>query len=108
MVYRDIFNRITTYSELRLACQHFWPLLHTLNRRAELERLVSWATRKCLAGPRKFYRSRLLDEKVRLSRYTITSPRWVVTLANIVHDFNRLLFPPRRYMHRGASDRRGR
>lgn len=103
MLYGDTFNRITTHFKFRLASQHFWLLLRTLNRRAELERLVIWATRKRLAGPREFYRSRLLDEEVRLSRYTTTSPRLVVTLANLVHYSNRLAFPPRRYMRRGAA-----
>lgn len=103
MIYRAISNQITELSNAWLACQYFWPLLHTLNRRAELERLIAWATRKRLTGPREFYRSRLLDEEMRLSRYAITAPRWVVTLAYLLHNFNRLAFPPRRYMRRGAA-----
>ncbi len=103
MVYRNISNSVMGRLASRLFCQHFWALLRTLNRRAELERLISWATCKRLTGPREFYRSRLLDEEVRLSRYALRSPRWVVTLAYLVHCFNRLVFPPRRHMRRGAA-----
>jgi hypothetical protein len=103
MVYRLITKFIMGISRLIVVWRLFWTILRLLNRRAELERLVSWATRKSLPGPRGFYHSRLLDEEVRLSRYTITSPRLVVTLAYLLHNFNRLVFPPRRYMRRGAA-----
>lgn len=103
MICRDISNLVTRRLESRFLCKHFWSLLRTLNRRAELERLVAWAARKRLTGPRELYRSRLLDEEVRLARQAIMSPRLVVTLAYLVHYFNRLVFPPRRYMRRGAA-----
>lgn len=103
MLYILIPSLITTYSRTKSAWHYLGNILCLLNRRAEFERLVSWATRKRLTGPREFYRSRLLDDEIRLSRYVITAPRWVVTLAYLLHNFNRLAFPPRRYMRRGAA-----
>lgn len=80
MIYRAISNRITNYARAKSAWQEFWAILRSLNRRAELGRLVAWATRKQLPGPREFYQSRLLDEEIRMSRHVIVSPRFVVEL----------------------------
>ncbi len=90
------FEALSTWQEV-------WSIVYILNRRSELERLVAWATRKRLTGPRRLYRSRLLDEEIRLSKYTVMSPGYAVTLAYLVHFSNRLVFPPHRYMRRGAA-----
>lgn len=80
----------------------FWMILHALNRRTELLRLIYWAKRKRLEGPLKAYQGRLEDEELRLNRYSIRFPnpaRW----AHRVHCLNNFLFPAPRHYSRGAA-----
>jgi hypothetical protein len=92
----------TSLTRRRTNRDAFWAILCTLNRHAELERLVRWAKRKRLPGPLRLYQSRLEGEEMRMARYTMRSPwlaRWVWSL----HRFKALLFPPPRYLPKGAA-----
>jgi hypothetical protein len=92
----------TSLTRRHRAWHEFWTTLHTLNRRAELERLVRWARRKGLPGPLRLYQSRLEGEEVRLARYAMQGPqllRWVWLL----HRLKSMLFPPPRYLPKGAA-----
>ena len=80
----------------------FFSILNVYNRQRELRRLKGWASRKYLSRPYRLYTSRLNDEAVRLSRYTIQHPT-LTRLAGIVHRLNTLCFPPPRYPRRGSA-----
>jgi hypothetical protein len=80
----------------------FFSILNVYNRQRELLRLKSWARRKYLSGPYRLYISRLDDEAVRLSRYTMQYPT-LTRLAGIVHTLNIVCFPPPRYLRRGIA-----
>lgn len=77
-------------------------ILSALNRRAELERLVTWADRKNVPGPRRFYAARLTDQEVALTRYTLRYPR-LVSVAHVLHWLNQLLSPSPRSFARGSA-----
>ncbi|HMN11389.1 MAG TPA: hypothetical protein PKD55_03570 [Bellilinea sp.] len=77
-------------------------LLWLLNRRAELKRLVGWATRRHLTGPHRYYQQHLDDVERKLLRCQLECPgimRW----ARWVHFVNRVLFRPPRYPARGSA-----
>jgi len=79
-----------------------WNILRLLNRRAELERLLRWAERKRLTGPRRCYAFHLVDVERLLFRYRVNSPaatRWALC----VYRLKCLLFPSPRYLARGAA-----
>lgn len=80
----------------------FYTIYCALNRRADLERLVAWATRKRRPGPRRLYLSRLRDEEQRLARYGMRSPR-LVGWAMAAHRLHALLSPRPRYPARGSA-----
>jgi hypothetical protein len=86
----------------RLVLRDFCAILRTLNRRAELKRLVKWAIRKRLPGPRSLYQNRLLVEEVRLTGYTLRSRRLVIW-ARVAHQFNYMINPPPRYSAKGSA-----
>ena len=69
-----------------------WSAFYSLNRQAELERLIQWAQRKRLVVPLKLYRQQLEDEQVRYSRYTMISPR-ITRFAHIIHFLTRPFRP---------------
>jgi hypothetical protein len=73
-----------------------------LSRRAELARLCRWAARKRLPYPYRLYRTRLLDEELRLSRAAVQRPR-LTAFAGCLHAVLRSLFPPPRYYRRGSA-----
>lgn len=86
----------------RQTWHRYFGILYCLNRRAELIRLVAWARRKRLKGPRALYMSRLAEEETRLLRLRCQNPalyRW----AYLAHCANRLLFPPAQNHRRGAA-----
>jgi hypothetical protein len=80
----------------------FYTIYCALNRRAELERLVAWATRKRLPGPRRLYRSRLLAEEQRVARYGRRFPR-LAAWAAVAHRLYVCLTPRPRHPSRGAA-----
>lgn len=85
----------------------FWQTLRTLNRRAELQRLIRWARRKHLRGPLRVYQRRLEDEELELNRLNIRYPgaaRW----AYRVYRLNNLLFPTATHHSRGATIRQNK
>lgn len=87
----------------RVKHNEFFTILFTLNRRTELTRLVAWATRKRLVGPRRLYEKRLMDEEVRLARYSLQSPTLVKWVQRF-HWFNNLILPaPQRNYFGSAS-----
>lgn len=86
----------------RLRLRDFCAVYRLLNRRAELERLIRWAARKRLKGPRLFYERRKQDTEQRLWRYTMRVPQ-LARYARWLHLLYRLLFPPVRYPRKGAA-----
>jgi len=103
MLDKNMIDYITVRSAAIYPRHEFWTMMYLLNRRAEIARLVLWATRKHLPGPRKYYQARLLDEEVRLSRQILVTPRFIVTLAYLVHNVNRLVFPPPHYLPKSSA-----
>jgi hypothetical protein len=79
-----------------------YAVLRVLNRRAELQRLTTWAKRKRYAGPRTLYTKRLIEAEIVLTRYTFHSPRCVV-LARFLHRLNTMISKPPRYPRRGLA-----
>jgi hypothetical protein len=97
-----ILQKVLKYFVLMTALQILYSILCAYNRRAELLRLIGWAKRKRLAGPIRLYQHRLLDEEIRLNRYTLRYPsltRW----ARFIHRLNIVLFPAPRYYSRGVA-----
>src|SRR5258706_14237557 len=80
----------------------FWAILHAFNRRSELQRLVIWAKRKRLSGPRKLYQNRFADEERRLFVYTLSSPR-LTKVAHLLHWLNHLISTPPLYPAKGSA-----
>lgn len=77
-------------------------ILACYNRRAELQRLIDWAYRKRLAGPRHFYKLSLQDEEIRLNRYALVYPtqvRW----ARLLYSIRTTLFPAQRFHRKGSA-----
>jgi hypothetical protein len=77
-------------------------ILHSLNRRNELSRLISWAGRKRLPKPLKLYQFRYANEEQRLFRYAISCPR-LTSFARFLFHINRLISSPPRYMPKGSA-----
>ena len=80
----------------------FQTILNSLNRRAELQRLISWARRKHLAGPIRGYTYRLSDEESRLAHYTLISPL-IARLACVFYALACLFRRTRRFYPRGSA-----
>lgn len=78
------------WSQFRHNWHRFWTILHTINRSAELLRLIAWAKRKKLRGPHDCYKRRLAEEEMRLQRYALRSPH-LVRRARLVHHFSNLI-----------------
>ncbi len=87
---------------MRHTWREFWVILRLHNRRAELQRLVRWATRKRLPGPRTCYERHLDDVELRLFRYRVHFPT-VTRWARWTHRIKCVLFPPPRYPARGSA-----
>lgn len=99
---RKLCDQFGRWWSVRQAWRETWNILRLLNRRAELERLVRWAERKRLAGPRRCYAFHLVDVERLLFRYRVNSPaatHWALCLYRL----KCLLFPPPRYLARGAA-----
>ena len=67
------------YSASRLNSHYYhWhifvSILHTMNRRTELKRLIRWAKYKKLEGPLKLYLTRMIEEDEKLLRYRFRHP----------------------------------
>jgi hypothetical protein len=90
------------WRKVRLTWQEFVAVFRIYNRRAELRRLLEWASRKRLIRPHRLYQSRLLDEEQRLACYTVRSPN-IVTYAYLLHKFIKVAFPPPRYYRKGSA-----
>ena len=82
--------------------QDFCVVYRSLNRKAELERLVRWAERKGLPGPREAYQRKVGDEERRLLQHTFRSPR-LVRRARLLHWFSRLVRTTPRYPAKGSA-----
>lgn len=79
-----------------------YRLLWLLNRRVELQRLIAWAERKKLAGPKRCYEKRLNEAEEKLLRYSLRFPG-PVKLAFLLHRINGWFFPAPCYLRRGAA-----
>jgi hypothetical protein len=88
--------------DVLFAWQRFYPILCTLNRRRELNRLIGWATRKRLTHPLSLYRLRLADEERRLFRYRLAHPR-LTAFAYSLHLLAYVFFPVPRYLEKGSA-----
>lgn len=90
------------WSQFRHNWSRFWTILHTVNRSAELLRLIAWAKRKKLRGPYNCYKRRLAEEEIRLHRYALRSPR-LVRSARLVHHFSNLISTVPKYPPKGSA-----
>lgn len=77
-------------------------ILYLLNREEELQRLVKWAIRKRLPGPRKCYEDHLEDVERKLLRCRMETPQ-AAQWARRAHVLKRLLVSRPRYPQRGAA-----
>lgn len=91
-----------TYSRSVRNWQTFLALVRCMHRRAELVRLIQWATRKRLPGPARCYQRRLPFEEERLATYTIREPG-LAACARIAYHWWSHLNPPKRYPHQGSA-----
>lgn len=97
-----VLQKVLKYFVFMTTLQILYSILCAYNRRAELLRLIGWAKRKRLAVPLRLYQNRLLDEEIRLNRYTVRYPsltRW----ARRIHLLNTILFPALRYYPYGSA-----
>src|SRR3989304_5925089 len=74
----------------------------SLNRQAELARLIAWAKRKRLSGPLALYTRHLSDEQVRCAHYALRCHR-TAKLAYVVHTLTSPLRPRPVYLRPGAA-----
>ena len=93
---------MTRWYRFRQTWYQFWAIVYTLNRHAELGRLIAWAYRKQLRGPLRGYRNRRLQEEERLVRYAIHFPR-LLKLARWLHRVSNLISPAPRYPATGSA-----
>lgn len=77
-------------------------ILYLLNREEELQRLVRWAVRKRLPGPRSCYERHLEEVERKLLRCRMESPQ-AAQWARRAHVLKRLLVSRPRYPMRGAA-----
>lgn len=80
----------------------FWAIVNTLNRYAELGRLMAWANRKQLHGPLRGYSNRRLQEEERLVRFAIRFPR-LLELARWLHHVSNLISSTPRFPAKGSA-----
>ena len=83
-------------------CRELYAVLTTFNRRAELQRLVAWASQKHLENPLRLYQNRLEDEEKRLFHYAVASPR-LTKFAYCMYQFNKLIGRPAHHFPRGSA-----
>ena len=88
------------------AFQDHWSpfrlIFRMMNRRGELKRLVQWAERKRLAGPRRSYQVQLDDAERLLNQYTLRSPgaaKW----ARRTYQLAQWIVPAPRFPARGSA-----
>lgn len=77
-------------------------ILYLMNRQEELQRLVKWAVRKELSGPRKCYEGHIENVERKLLRSRVETPR-AALWAQRAHALKRLLINRPRYPRRGAA-----
>lgn len=77
-------------------------ILYLMNRQDELQRLVRWAVRNRLTGPRKCYEGHLEDVERKLWRCRVQS-LGAAKLAYRASFLKRILFRPPRYPARGSA-----
>jgi hypothetical protein len=104
MIAKMITNRLysTSFFPYWLLWRDFWTIWNTLERRDDLERLVTWATRKRLAGVKNYYKRLLTDTELLFTERNMRRPKlsfWALHL----HFTFRMLFPPPRYYKKGAA-----
>ena len=92
------------FSRLRFKWLAWQRVIVTLNRIADLGRLVKWANRKGLPGPESAYRFQLDRAEQRLEVYSSHFPR-LVRWARFLRWLNALLNPPPRYWPKGSASK---
>lgn len=97
-MYEDI--RLHLYI-LRCQWLEFSALQGIFSRKRELARLIEWATRKHLIGPRRLYERRLEQEEERLAHAAVRSPG-LLRFAWMINSTGWLLCPEPR-PQRGAA-----
>lgn len=75
-----------------------------LDRHADLERLVDWARKKRLDGPRSHYYNLLFEEDSRLTNLRWKHPRLLI-LARVLYTTRSLVRPVRKHYPRGFASR---
>lgn len=79
-----------------------WSALHSLNRKAELLRLIQWAKRKRLIGPLKLYLTRLRQEEAMQMRVWARNPR-MFSCARFMHCISNIVSPTPRFYQKGSA-----
>ncbi len=93
---------ISRRQQIAHVIQELSAIYGVLHRQAELERLIAWARRKHLTGPRQFYQFRLAEAERRLMHYQIHSRRlW--RLMRFLYAIGQCLCLPPRYHARGSA-----
>ncbi|NWG32722.1 MAG: hypothetical protein HXY29_14705 [Rhodocyclaceae bacterium] len=82
--------------------RQFYTLFCSFNRQAELTRLIAWAERKRLPGPRRCYQRRLDDEQCRHARDMLRYPH-MTAWAHRAHIVCKLIYRAPRYPRRGQA-----
>ena len=80
----------------------FWDILHSYNRRNELNRLIKWARNRKLEAPRKLYESRQNEEENRLMRYKWRYPG-LDRCAYLLYLAGKLVSQSPKYLPRGSA-----
>lgn len=88
---------------------HYWQVWNdfraisgALHRRAELQQLIRWATRKRLTKPLRLYEIRLKEEEARLLQYQCHSRR-LTFWTQIIYWIGILIAPAPRYYRKGSA-----
>jgi hypothetical protein len=88
--------------EFSNSAKRLFAILHCLNRRDELIRLIRWSEKKGLSGPRHCYQTRLDDEARRLFRYSVNYPT-LTRITRILVNVKRLITPIPSYLPKGSA-----
>jgi hypothetical protein len=80
----------------------YWSAVHSLNRKAELIRLVQWAKRKRLTGPLKLYLTRLRQEENSIMHLRARNPK-ILAGARLMHCISNFVSPTPRYYPKGSA-----
>ncbi len=85
-----------------MAWQEIRAIIRNLHQQDDLERLVKWAKRKRLKGPRTYYQRLLFDIQDRLLRQRVRFPH-LMFWAKLLYNINLLISPAPQYHAKGSA-----